>query len=79
VSITPGESTQIAVRDDGPGFDGTADQRHLEPFFSTRGHLGLGLNLARRIVHRGEGRLEIAAGDGGGVVATLVLPHKTGA
>lgn len=60
------------VEDDGPGFAAGAQQRALEPFFTTRtGRMGIGLNIARRIAARWDATIELAPIDHG-VRASLV-------
>lgn len=64
----------IAVTDEGGGLPEGAEERSLEPFFSTKpGHQGLGLSIARRIASRWGGSLELSAVPGG-LQATLRLP-----
>jgi signal transduction histidine kinase len=66
-------TTVIEVEDEGAGFDEAALGRAFEPFFTTRAdRLGLGLNIARRIADRGQGRVEV----GPGARARLVLPAE---
>jgi two-component system OmpR family sensor kinase len=73
----------FAVSDAGPGLTEEALAHAFDPFFranqdgqtSSRGALGLGLSLVRRIAqaHGGDARLENAAQ--GGAIATLSLPR----
>lgn len=64
----------IAVTDEGGGLSEGAQERSLEPFFTTKpGHQGLGLSIARRIASRWGGTLELSSVPGG-VQATLRLP-----
>jgi signal transduction histidine kinase len=65
----------IDVLDDGPGLGQEARSQLFEPFFSTKpDHVGLGLNVARRIAGRWHGRLDVSQRSEGGVRARLVLP-----
>jgi signal transduction histidine kinase len=71
-----GQDGQIVVDviDDGGG---GADARAFEPGFTTReARLGLGLNVARRIVQRADGALTLTAAPGG-TRARLCLPEAT--
>lgn len=65
------------VADQGPGID-PADLPHvLRPFYQgrrARGSSGLGLAVARAIVDRHGGRLEIASPPGGGTRVRVLLP-----
>lgn len=69
------ETVRIEVEHDGPALTTTVRQRVFDPFFSTKpGHLGIGLNIARRIAGRWGGMLDMSAAGPQGVVATLSLP-----
>jgi signal transduction histidine kinase len=66
---------EIAIRDHGPGFAPDARQKAFDPFFTTKHRgTGLGLPIARRIVEAHDGRIELAAPEGGGTVVTIRLP-----
>jgi signal transduction histidine kinase len=72
-----GERVVVTIADDGPGIP---PERRLElrPFFTTRsGGLGLGLPIARKIVHLHEGRLELLDREPRGIEVRVTLP-KTG-
>jgi signal transduction histidine kinase len=70
-----GELTLI-VGDTGPGMDENQRLRAGKPFFTTKPHgLGVGLALARRIIERYGGRLEIDSVPGRGTNIRLVLPQ----
>ena len=67
---------RVEVEDDGEGMDETALAKAFEPFFTTRPKgTGLGLPIVRRLVsaHAGSVRLELA--NGGGILATVLLPN----
>jgi C4-dicarboxylate-specific signal transduction histidine kinase len=69
------DEVQILVEDNGPGWSEPTRQRAFEPFFTTRpGHLGIGLTVARWLVQRHSGGLDIEAGESGGARARLRLP-----
>jgi two-component system nitrogen regulation sensor histidine kinase NtrY len=66
---------RFTVHDDGPGIPAALRDAVLDPFVSTRcDGTGLGLPQAKRAAERHGGRLELADADGGGLIATLVLP-----
>jgi signal transduction histidine kinase len=69
------QNVRIEIQQDGPPLGAKVRARIFEPFFSTKpGHLGVGLNVARRIAGRWGGTLELAADAPRGVVSTLSLP-----
>jgi signal transduction histidine kinase len=78
VSVTSTEACDITVSDNGPGFGEVALQRAFEPLFSLKdGGLGMGLTLARDIVERHAGRIEILDDRRRkGAHVRLVLPRK---
>jgi signal transduction histidine kinase len=69
------DSVLCSVADSGAAMSEEARRRALEPFFTTKEalHLGLGLSVAYGIVHRHGGWLGIESADGG-TVATVRLP-----
>jgi len=69
-----GDEVLVTVSDDGPGIP--PERRIvLRPFYTTRpGGLGLGLPLARKIVHLHEGRLELLDRQPHGLEVRLRLP-----
>ncbi len=79
-----GEEVRIAVRDRGPGIP----TDHLETVFErfrqvpdssgNRTGTGLGLPIARGIVERSGGRIEVTSEIGRGSTFTVVLPAATG-
>ncbi len=79
-----GERVCFEVHDAGPGLSPEALRHGFDPFFrgksdgqvSSRGALGLGLSLVRRIAraHGGEASIENRA-DGSGAVAVLSVPR----
>ena len=70
-----GGKVRIEVADTGPGIPaGDADQIFL-PFFTTKPRgVGVGLAMARKIVERHAGTLDLAAGRGKGAAFVLLLP-----
>jgi signal transduction histidine kinase len=65
----------IVLGDNGPGFSAEQLCRPFAPFFTTkRGGTGLGLLIARKVVHAHGGRLALGASPGGGAEIRLVLP-----
>ena len=67
----------VEVADRGDGMSEAQLSQALLPFFSTKASgTGLGLTICREIVEAHGGRLALANREGGGVVATLALPHR---
>ena len=68
---------EISIDDSGPGIPAELQASVLEPFFTTKpaGHgTGLGLPIARNIVERHGGTLQLKAREGGGTRVTVRLP-----
>jgi len=86
VTVVPlPESVEIAVADDGPGIDPAFlpyvfdDFRQAdESITRTHGGLGLGLAIARRIVHQHGGTIIAANRPEGGALFTVRLPSGSG-
>lgn len=75
-AVSPGWGG-IRVRDDGPGMTAEVLSRAGEPFFTTKPPgkgMGLGLFLARTVIGRVGGRLEIASQPGRGTDVVVLLP-----
>ena len=65
---------ELSVADGGDGIAPEIQPRIFDPFFTTRpGHLGLGLFVARVVVLRSGGRIDVRSGPGGTIV-TVWLP-----
>ena len=66
---------EITIADTGPGITPEQEQHVFEPFVTSKNSgLGLGLALARRIVERHGGAIELARGKPRGTIATIRLP-----
>jgi signal transduction histidine kinase/CheY-like chemotaxis protein len=69
---------ELVVADAGEGIGTEAAARVFDPFFTTRpGHLGLGLTVARAVILRAGGRLDLRSGAPGTTV-TIWLPAAVG-
>jgi signal transduction histidine kinase len=72
----PHDTVRIEVEDDGTTLGSKARGRVFEPFFSTKPeHLGLGLNIARRIAERWGGTVDFQPNVERGVLSALSLPR----
>jgi len=73
---------RLSVRDFGPGIAPEHLPQACDAFFTTartRGHKGLGLAIAAHLASGPlQGRLVLAAADGGGTCVTLFLPRQLG-
>ncbi|HVH27967.1 MAG TPA: ATP-binding protein [Vicinamibacterales bacterium] len=62
------EAVVVRVIDDGPGIPDDIKDRIFDPFFTTKGvgeGTGLGLDIARRLVERHDGSIDMRSGPGG--------------
>ena len=62
------DAVMVRVIDDGPGIPDDIKDRIFDPFFTTKGvgeGTGLGLDIARRLVERHDGNIEVRSGPGG--------------
>jgi two-component system sensor histidine kinase RegB len=74
-------SVVFEIRDTGPGMSPEVLERAGEPFFTTKQPgegTGLGLFLARAVVERLGGRVELSSEAGKGTLARIILPRKAG-
>jgi two-component system sensor histidine kinase RegB len=76
--VATAAGVRIVVHDDGPGMEPDTLNRAGEPFFTTkepgRG-MGLGLFLARSVIERLGGTLQLDSSPGKGLTAVLELPR----
>ena len=65
---------RLEVQDEGLGFDPGVLENAAQPFFSTKqGRLGMGLTVARRLIARLGGRLDLSGATHGGVRAAFTI------
>ena len=65
----------ITVADTGPGVPAECRAELFKPFFTKRkGGTGLGLSVAKRIVHDHDGQIELVSTPGQGAVFRITLP-----
>lgn len=73
------QAISIELCDDGPGIH-PADLHYIfAPFFSRSGGSGLGLALAKQIVHAHGGTIEARSEPGSGAIFTILLPVESDA
>ena len=68
----------VRVADRGPGLSAEAQAHLFEPFFSTRGSIGLGLAVCAGIVRDHAGTIRAANREGGGAELVVELPLLVG-
>lgn len=80
-----GEAVEIRIEDRGPGISSTELERVFEPYVRLEtsrarqtGGTGLGLAIARAIARAHGGEVRLAAREGGGLSAVLLLPRRQG-
>jgi signal transduction histidine kinase len=74
-SRSDGDGAWLVVEDNGPGLSRGEVAAAIQPFRTQKpGHLGIGLNVARRIVQRYGGRLAFGEAEGGGLCVECCLP-----
>jgi signal transduction histidine kinase len=74
------DGVELSISDSGPGVPAHAREQIFEPFHSTqgRGHGGLGLAIARRIVEEAGGSIRVDEADLGGARFRVWLPAEAG-
>jgi signal transduction histidine kinase/CheY-like chemotaxis protein len=80
--LPAGEYARLTVRDNGPGISEDVASRAFEPFFTTkpRGQgTGLGLATVHGIVKQAAGQVDLRPTQGGGTIATVLLPAASDA
>ena len=75
VTARHSKGVALSVADNGSGMSPAERERIFEPFFSTKPTgTGLGMAIARRIIERHKGSIEIETETGRGTTVTLILP-----
>lgn len=69
-----GRWVELVIRDTGPGIQPEDFPRIFLPFFSRSGGTGLGLPLARQIVHAHGGTIDVESQPGAGASFTVRIP-----
>jgi signal transduction histidine kinase len=78
-----GGEMRVSVRDHGPGIPDEFKSRIFEKFAQAdssdarqKGGTGLGLNIAKQLIHHHGGKLDFEAARGGGTVFYFDLPYE---
>ena len=74
-----GDPLELRVKDNGPGIGPEVRARLFAPFFTTKGPgrgTGLGLTIARRVVHSLQGSLRLVSEPGEGAEFVVRLPRR---
>ena len=75
--VTPTGRIFLRVTDDGTGIEPEVQERIFVPFFTTKpGGSGIGLTLARQIMHQHSGSIDVRSCPGEGSVFTLLFPYN---
>ncbi len=72
-----GENIYLTIRDNGPGMSRSHLSKIFDPFFTTKRQgegAGLGLTIARRIIQKHGGQIEIESEEGVGTACRITFP-----
>jgi PAS domain S-box-containing protein len=83
LDLDDGKAIQVSIQDDGPGISPEHRDHIFEPFFTTKKDIGTGLGLwvAKEIVERHSGSIQVHSGNGSsssGTVFNILLPVNPG-
>jgi len=79
VSVVPSDERgmlKLLIADDGAGMSAETLQKAWSPFFSTRGHQGLGLPASLHVISQAQGRITLTSVEGEGSLAEIYLPFE---
>jgi signal transduction histidine kinase len=67
---------QVRVKDTGAGIPAEEMEKVFDPFYGTKGHMGLGLTAARDLVRQCGGDIRIESRSGAGTTVFLIFPAR---
>jgi len=76
-TVAEGENMQLTIRDTGSGMSRSHLSKIFDPFFTTKRQgegSGLGLTIARRIIQKHGGQIEIESEEGVGTTCRITFP-----
>ena len=76
-TVAEGENIYLTIRDNGPGISRSHLSKIFDPFFTTKRQgegSGLGLTIARRIIQKHGGQIEIESEEGVGTTCRITFP-----
>ena len=76
-TVAEGENILLTIRDNGPGMSRSHLSKIFDPFFTTKRQgegSGLGLTIARRIIQKHGGQIEIESDEGVGTTCRITFP-----
>ena len=72
-----GKTVSTTIADSGPGISKQHLSKVFDPFFTTKGQgegSGLGLTVARRLIHKCGGNIRLESHEGEGTICSITLP-----
>ena len=75
-TIAQGQEIKVTIRDNGPGISRLHLSKIFDPFFTTKGQgegAGLGLTIARRIIQKYGGKVQIDSQEGQGTTCLITF------
>ena len=77
LGVFPGRFVSIEISDNGKGMKAEVLERVFEPFYTTRGGIGIGLPATHDAVTKAGGAINIKSSFGEGATVRVVLPLQT--
>jgi PAS domain S-box-containing protein len=75
--LTPNDSIQVRVKDNGPGLEKDQQQKVLTPFYTTKADgMGMGLSISRSLIEAHDGTLHFNSHPGKGTTFYFTIPIR---